>query len=138
VAQLAWLNRCRRLTKDWENLNRTAHLSSNDVLTFAAMALQSAIAVRIRAFGFDDARTKSSLEKMIAFGKAALPGSNDVVRMTADGKGIRDLGSKFYAQVTNFALDALGRTEEAKALREKYGLTQEEEPRPHEQSRAGH
>jgi transposase len=21
---LAWLNRCRRLTKDWENLNRTA------------------------------------------------------------------------------------------------------------------
>jgi hypothetical protein len=33
------------------------------------------------------------------------------------------------ARVTADALDALGRTEDAKALRERYGLTELEEPK---------
>jgi hypothetical protein len=36
--------------------------------------------------------------------------------------------TKDSARVTADALDALGRTEEAKALREKYGLTPPENP----------
>jgi hypothetical protein len=110
----------------------SAYLSSNDWLTHAAMALQSAIAIRISAFGIDDARTKSSLEKMVAFGKAALPGADNGARL-AD-RGILDLGSTlgsaFYAQLMHFALDALGRTDEAAALRERYGLASSDEPKP--------
>jgi hypothetical protein len=34
------------------------------------------------------------------------------------------------ARVTADALDALGRTEEAKAVREKHGLTEPEKPKP--------
>jgi hypothetical protein len=34
------------------------------------------------------------------------------------------------ARVTADALDALGRTEEAKALREQYGVTSSDEPKP--------
>jgi hypothetical protein len=40
--------------------------------------------------------------------------------------------TKDSARVTADALDALGRTEEAKALRERYGLTEPEKPNPHE------
>jgi hypothetical protein len=36
--------------------------------------------------------------------------------------------TKDSARVTAYALDALGRTEEAKALRERYGITQPENP----------
>ena len=38
------------------------------------------------------------------------------------------------ARVTADALDALGRTEEAKALREKYGVMEPEKPKPPETS----
>jgi tetratricopeptide (TPR) repeat protein len=38
--------------------------------------------------------------------------------------------SKDSARVTADALDALGRTEEAKALRERYGVTSSDEPKP--------
>ena len=38
--------------------------------------------------------------------------------------------TKDSARVTADALDALGRTEEAKALRERYGLTGPESPEP--------
>src|SRR5262249_46528891 len=107
----------------------SAYLSSNDWITHAAIALQSAIAIRIRAFGFDDARTKSSLEKMVAFGKAILPSADNGARLTADGRGIVELGSRFYAHLMHFALDALGRTEEAKALRERYGVTGSDDPK---------
>src|SRR5262249_52983783 len=99
-------------------------------ITHAAIALQSAIAIRIRAFGFDDARTKSSLEKMVAFVKAIPPCADNGARLTADGREIVDLGSKFYAQLMIFALDALGRTEEAKALREQHGVTSSDAPGP--------
>jgi hypothetical protein len=38
--------------------------------------------------------------------------------------------TKGSARVTADALDALGRAEEAKALREKYGITEPEKPKP--------
>jgi hypothetical protein len=38
--------------------------------------------------------------------------------------------TKDSARVTADALDALGRTEEAKALRERYGVTEPEKPKP--------
>ena len=38
--------------------------------------------------------------------------------------------TKDSARVTADALDALGRAEEAKALREKYGVTEPEKPKP--------
>ena len=38
--------------------------------------------------------------------------------------------TKDSARVTADALDALGRTEEAKALRERYGLAGSEDPNP--------
>jgi hypothetical protein len=38
--------------------------------------------------------------------------------------------TKLSALVTADALDALGRTEEAKELRERYGLTEPENPKP--------
>ena len=37
--------------------------------------------------------------------------------------------TKDSARVTSDALDALGRTEEAKALRERYGVTSSEDPK---------
>ena len=37
--------------------------------------------------------------------------------------------TKDSARVTAEALDALGRTEEAKALRERYGVTSSEDPK---------
>ena len=49
--------------------------------------------------------------------------------LTAHDKVLgRDAWTKDSARVTADALDALGRTEEAKALREKYGLTEPEKP----------
>jgi hypothetical protein len=39
---------------------------------------------------------------------------------------------KDSARVTADALDALGRTEEAKALRERYGVTSSDDLSPHE------
>jgi hypothetical protein len=38
--------------------------------------------------------------------------------------------TKESARVTADALDALGRTEEAKALRERYGVTSSDDPKP--------
>jgi Tetratricopeptide repeat len=38
--------------------------------------------------------------------------------------------TKDSARVPADALDALGRTEEAKALRERYGLTSSDDPKP--------
>jgi hypothetical protein len=38
--------------------------------------------------------------------------------------------TKDRARVTADALDALGRTEEAKALREQYGLMSSDDPKP--------
>jgi hypothetical protein len=38
--------------------------------------------------------------------------------------------TKWSARATADALDALGRTDEAKALREKYGITELEKPKP--------
>jgi len=38
--------------------------------------------------------------------------------------------TKDSARVTAEALDALGRTEEAKALRERYGMTGSDDPKP--------
>jgi hypothetical protein len=38
--------------------------------------------------------------------------------------------TKNSARVTADALDALGRTEAAKALRERYGVTEPEKPKP--------
>jgi hypothetical protein len=42
--------------------------------------------------------------------------------------GRRHSRTKNSARVTADALDALGRTEEAKALRERYGVTEPEKP----------
>jgi hypothetical protein len=41
--------------------------------------------------------------------------------------GRDDALTKYFARVTADALAALGRTEEAKALRERYGVTEAEE-----------
>jgi len=38
--------------------------------------------------------------------------------------------TKDSARVTADALDAIGRTEEAKGLRERYGVTSSDEPKP--------
>ena len=38
--------------------------------------------------------------------------------------------AKDSARVTADALDALGRADEAKALRERYGVTEAEKPKP--------
>jgi hypothetical protein len=61
-----------------------------------------------------------------------------------DGTGLRPTtgrsartapGPRTALGVTADALDALGRSEEAKALRERYGLTESENPAPHERER---
>jgi hypothetical protein len=44
--------------------------------------------------------------------------------------GSRHPLTKDSARVTADALDPLGRSEEAKALREKYGVTEPEKPKP--------
>jgi hypothetical protein len=44
-------------------------------------------------------------------------------------RGLNHRWTKDSARVTADALDALGRTEEAKALRERYGVTQSEKPK---------
>jgi hypothetical protein len=44
--------------------------------------------------------------------------------------GRRHSHTKNSARVTADALDALGRTEEAKALRERYGVTSSDDPKP--------
>jgi hypothetical protein len=44
--------------------------------------------------------------------------------------GLNHAWTKDSARVTAEALDALGRTEEAKALRERYGVTSSDEPKP--------
>jgi hypothetical protein len=56
--------------------------------------------------------------------------SSGETALTAHGKvlGRDHAWTKDSARVTADALDALGRTEEAKALREKYGVTPPENP----------
>ena len=58
----------------------------------------------------------------LAFGEAAL-----ATHQAASGSS--HPRTKDSARVTADALDALGRTEDAKALRERYGLTELEEPK---------
>jgi hypothetical protein len=58
----------------------------------------------------------------LALGQSALAAHDKVL-------GRHHAWTKDSARITADALDALGRTEDAKALRERYGLTELEEPK---------
>jgi tetratricopeptide (TPR) repeat protein len=89
-----------------------------------------ALAIREKALGpthRDTKRTRSNLARLLlmtcrsttealALGEAALAAHDKVL-------GRDHVWTKDSARVTGDALDALGRTEEAKALRERYGVT---------------
>jgi hypothetical protein len=62
-----------------------------------------------------------SLTEALTLGKTALAAHDKVM-------GQHHPLTKDSARITADALDALGRTEEAKALREQYGLTPPEKP----------
>jgi len=65
----------------------------------------------------------ASPTEALTFGETALAAHDKVL-------GPNHPYTKDSARVTADALDALGRTEEAKALREKYGVTEPEKPNP--------
>ena len=60
----------------------------------------------------------------------ALPGSGRRRGRTRQSSWSSHAGPKDTARVTSNALDALGRTEEAKALREQYGVASSGEAKP--------
>jgi hypothetical protein len=63
------------------------------------------------------------LSEALALGEVALAAHDKAL-------GRNHAWTKDSARVTADALDALGRIEEAKALRERYGVTSSDDPKP--------
>jgi tetratricopeptide (TPR) repeat protein len=96
--------------------------------------LERAVAIREKAFGPEHHKTgfaRSHLSLALLIGSPTKALTLGEVDLTAYDKvlGRDHPRTKFSARVTADALDAPGRTDEAKALREKYGITEAEKPK---------
>jgi tetratricopeptide (TPR) repeat protein len=77
-------------------------------------------------------RTRHHLSRLLLIGHSTEALTLGETALTAHDKvlGRDHAWTKDSARVTADALDALGRTEEAKALRERYGVTSSDKPKP--------
>jgi len=107
-------------------------LGAQGHLAAARPLFERALAIREKTLGSEHPNTnraRYNLSRLLLTGHSTEALTLGETALTAHDKGLgRDHPwTKDSARVTAAALDALGRTEEAKALRERYGLTEPEE-----------
>jgi hypothetical protein len=111
-------------------------LGAQGDLAGALPLCERALALGVKALGHDhpdNNRKRCNLSRLfLRIGSPTQAHTVGETALTADNKVLRPdhPWTKDSARVTADALDALGRAEEAKALRERYGIASSDDPKP--------